>query len=54
MLGIPTKLNAHSDGKPNGVPGSIRTVSERSDASLLIVQQVFGFVKRKLPGAKRR
>jgi len=52
-LGIPAKLNAHSEGKPNGIPGRSRTPSERSDAGNSIVQEVFGFVKRNLSGAPR-
>src|SRR5271168_247180 len=53
-LGIPAKLNAHSGRNPNGMPGCTRTPSERSDAGISIVQEVFGFVKRNLSGAKRR
>jgi transposase len=34
VMGIPTKLNANSEGKPNGIPGSTRTPSERSDAGI--------------------
>ena len=48
------KLNAQSEGNPNGIPGSSRTPSERSDAGTSIVQEVFGFVKRNLSGAQRR
>src|SRR5579871_3330726 len=44
-VGIPAKLNAYSEGNPNGIPGSTRTLSERSDAGISIVQEVFGFVK---------
>jgi len=43
-LGIPAKLNAHSEGKLNGIPGRSRTPSERSDAGNSIVQEVFGFI----------
>jgi hypothetical protein len=53
-LRIPTKPNAVSEGKPNGIPGRTRTPSERSDASISIVQEVFGFVKRNLSEAQRR
>ena len=53
-LGIPVNLNAHSGRNPNGIPGRFRTPSERSDAGISIVQEVFGFVKRNLSGAKRR
>jgi hypothetical protein len=37
-MGIPVKLNARSEGKPNGVPGQSRTPSERSDAGNSIVR----------------
>jgi hypothetical protein len=50
-VGIPVKLNAHSEGKPNGFPGWSRTPSERSDAGFSIVREVFAFVKRNLSGA---
>jgi hypothetical protein len=40
--------------KPNGNPGWTRTPSERSDAGISIVQDVFGFVKRNLSEAQRR
>jgi hypothetical protein len=53
-LGIPTKLNAHSEGKPNSFRDDSRTPSERSDAGTSIVQEVFGFVKSKLSEAERR
>jgi hypothetical protein len=53
-VGIPAKLNAHSGRNPNGIPRCTRTPSERSDAGISIVQEVFGFVKRNLSGAKRR
>jgi len=53
-LGIPAKLNAHSESKPKGIPGRSRTPSERSDAGHSIVQEVFGFVNRNLSGAQRR
>jgi len=43
-----------SERKPNGIPGSTRTPSERSDAGISIVQEVFDFVNRKLSGAQRR
>jgi hypothetical protein len=36
-MGIPAKLNAHSEGKPNSIPGWPRTPSERSDAGTSIV-----------------
>jgi hypothetical protein len=45
MVGIPAKSNAESGMTPNGVPGRSRTPSERSDAGISIVQEVFGFVK---------
>ena len=54
QLGIPAKLNAHSGRNPNGIPGCTRTPSEHTDAGISIVQEVFGFVKRNLSGAKRR
>jgi len=49
-LGIPAMLNAYSGRSPNGIPGRSRTPSERSDAGISIVPEVFGFVKRNLPG----
>jgi hypothetical protein len=45
-LGIPVKLNAHFERKPNGIPGRSRTPSERSDAGMSIDGKVLGFVKR--------
>ncbi|HTA68658.1 MAG TPA: hypothetical protein VK776_10290, partial [Bryobacteraceae bacterium] len=48
-LRIPAKPNAVSGGKPNGIPGRTRTPSERSDAGISIVQEVFGFVKKNCP-----
>jgi hypothetical protein len=41
---IPVKANADSDGKPNGIPEEGEQQSERSDADLVIVEQVFGIV----------
>src|ERR1700676_1746185 len=38
-----------SEGKPNSIPGGSRTPSERSGAGLLIVREVFDFVKRNYP-----
>jgi hypothetical protein len=43
-LGIPEKVNIDSGGKPNGVPERSEQPSERSDAGVMIVQEVFGFV----------
>jgi CRP/FNR family cyclic AMP-dependent transcriptional regulator len=37
-LRIPTKANTDSEGNANGIPGRRRTVSERSDAGISIVQ----------------
>ena len=54
LLRIPTKANTDSEGNANGIPGRRRTVSERSDAGISIVQEVFGFVKRNLSVAQRR
>src|SRR5712691_10260990 len=51
---IPAKANGDSEGNANGIPGRRRTVSERSDAGISIVQEVFVFVKRNLSGAQRR
>lgn len=45
-VGIPAKLNANSEGKPNSIPGWSRTLSERSDAGISILQDVFAFVKK--------
>ena len=45
MLGIPVKVNADSGRKPNGVPLEGEQQSERSDAGVLIVKEVFGIVK---------
>ena len=42
-LGIPVKVNIDSGGKPNGIPESEQQ-SERSDAGVMIVQEVFGIV----------
>jgi hypothetical protein len=53
-VGIPAKLNAHSERNPNGIPGRFRTPSERSDAGISIVQDAFAFVKRNLSEAQRR
>jgi hypothetical protein len=39
ILGIPAKLNAFSEGKPNGIPGWSRTPSERRDAGNSIVKE---------------
>ena len=36
----------HSGLKPNSIPGRPEHPSERSDAGLLIVREVFGLVKR--------
>ena len=36
----------HSGLKPNSIPGRTEHPSERSDAGLLIVREVFGLVKR--------
>jgi hypothetical protein len=47
ILRIPAKPNANSEGNPNGIPGKTRTPSERSDAGISILQEVFGFVKEK-------
>jgi len=38
------KVNIDSGGKPNGVPERSEQQSERSDAGVMIVQEVFGFV----------
>ena len=51
---IPAKANTDSEGNANGIPGRRRTVSERSDAGISIVQEVFGFVKKNLSGAQWR
>jgi hypothetical protein len=48
-MGIPAKPNAESGMNPNGIPGRSRTPSERSDAGISIVQEVFGLVKRNRP-----
>src|SRR5579862_2772820 len=42
-LGILAKLNAHSEGNPNGIQELTRTPSECRDAGISIVQEVFGF-----------
>ena len=44
------KVNIDSGGKPNGVPERSEQQSEPSDAGVMIVQEVFGFVKRRCPG----
>src|SRR5262249_55832056 len=44
-VGIPVKVNADSGRKPNGVPLEGEQQSERSDAGVLIVKEVFGIVK---------
>ena len=44
-LGSPLKVNADSGGKPNGIPLEVEQQSERRDAGLLIVKEVFGIVK---------
>src|SRR5712692_9628833 len=54
VLRIPAKANADSEGNANGIPGRRRKVSERSDAGISIVPEVFVFVKRNLSGAQRR
>jgi hypothetical protein len=51
---IPAKVNADSEENANGIPGRTRKVSERSDAGISIVPEVFGFVTRNLSGAQRR
>jgi len=38
-------VNVDSGGKPNGIPLEGEQQSERSDAGLLIVKEVFGIVK---------
>ncbi len=53
QMAIPAKMNAPSEGKPNGSPARSRS-SERSDAGSLMVKEVFGFVKRNLSEAERR
>ena len=49
-MGIPVKVNADSSGKPSSVPAEGEQPSERSDAGVMIVPEVFGFVKP--PGSK--
>jgi len=44
---IPAKANADSERNANGIPGRRRTVSERSDAGISIVQEVFVFGQEK-------
>jgi hypothetical protein len=50
---IPVKLHAHSERKPNGIPGRpghhLRVASWQ-----LSCAKVFGLVKRKVPGAQLR
>jgi hypothetical protein len=52
-LGIPTKLNAIPERTRTAFRDSPEHVSERSDAGLLILTEVFGIVKNS-SGAKRR
>src|SRR5450759_2257349 len=40
------EVEQHSGLKPNSIPGHPEHRSERSDAGLLIVREVFGLVKR--------
>jgi hypothetical protein len=54
QLRIPAKANPDSEGNANGIPGRRRKVSERRDAGISIVQEVFVFVKKNLSGAQRR
>jgi hypothetical protein len=53
-LRIPAKPNADSEEKPNAFRDEPEQPSERSDAGISILQEVFGFVKRNLSGAQRR
>lgn len=43
---IPGQVEQDSGLKPNSIPGRPEHPSERSDAGLLIVREVFGLVKR--------
>ena len=51
---IPTKANTDSDGNATAFRAEGEQFSERSDAGISIVQEVFGFVKENLSGAQRR
>lgn len=51
---IPLEAIGDSGGKAITIPGENRSGVERSDAGISIVQEVFGFVKENLSGAKRR
>jgi hypothetical protein len=53
-LGIPAKLNTHSEGKLNGISGRSRTPSERSDAGFSIVREGVRIREGNLSAAQRR
>jgi hypothetical protein len=53
-LRIPAKPNAYSEGNRTAFRDEPEHPSERSDAGISIVQEVFGFVKKNLSGAQRR
>jgi hypothetical protein len=45
---IPVKVNVDSSGSRTGVPGGDEQPSERSDAGVMIVPEVIGFVNADL------
>jgi hypothetical protein len=49
-VGIPVKVNADSGASRTAFQSEGEQPSERSDAGVMIVQEVFGFVKRGGPG----
>ena len=53
-MGIPAKLNAYSERKPNGIRDDPEHHRSVATLATRLCGKVFGFVKRNLSGAKRR